>query len=125
VLAQSLQRVTSFVENTAKLFADWAQSYLPIAISCRQPIRPTASPWAVIPIFSTTTWELSGGPGPCHSYRQGAGMSFWNLQINNYWLESLDYRYHQICINKHQAQYDENGGVTLVLSEKTPALPTG
>lgn len=29
VLAQSLQRVTSFVENTAKLFADWAQSYLP------------------------------------------------------------------------------------------------
>ena len=48
--------------------------------------------------------------------------SFWNLQINNYWLESLDYRYHQICINKHQAQYDENGGVTLVLSEKDPGI---
>ncbi|MNY30758.1 hypothetical protein D3C86_1648840 [compost metagenome] len=47
---------------------------------------------------------------------------FWNLQINNYWMESLDYRYHQICFNKHQAQYDDNGGVTLVLSELDPGV---
>jgi hypothetical protein len=24
----------------------------------------------------------------------------WNFQLNNYWMESLDYRYHTIHVNK-------------------------
>ena len=47
VLAQSLQRVTAFVENTAKLFADWAESYQPPpAKARRKPLgsAPTSAP---------------------------------------------------------------------------------
>ncbi|MNN50687.1 hypothetical protein D3C81_1652860 [compost metagenome] len=48
---------------------------------------------------------------------------FWNFQINNYWMESLDYRYHDICLNKHGARLDANGGVTVILSARDPRLP--
>ena len=42
----------------------------------------------------------------------------WNLQVDNYWMESLDYRYHRISINKHTAEVDADGSVTLIV---TPA----
>ena len=33
----------------------------------------------------------------------------WNFQLNNYWMESLDYRYHTIHTNKHLAHRDPGG----------------
>ena len=48
---------------------------------------------------------------------------FWNLQIDNYWMESLDYRYHRIHYNKHSVQLNARGGVTLILAHSDPALP--
>ncbi|MBL6902409.1 MAG: hypothetical protein ISR31_09295, partial [Luminiphilus sp.] len=42
----------------------------------------------------------------------------WNLQVDNYWMESLDYSYHRISINKHTAEVDSDGSVTLIV---TPA----
>ena len=29
----------------------------------------------------------------------------WNFQLNNFWMESLDYRYFDIHVNKHSAKY--------------------
>jgi hypothetical protein len=45
---------------------------------------------------------------------------FWNLQINNYWMESLDYRYHHIHLNKHSAKLNADGSVTMVLAHRDP-----
>ena len=42
---------------------------------------------------------------------------YWNFQLNNYWMESLDYRYHKIHINKHTAHYNTDGSVTIVVSK--------
>ena len=35
----------------------------------------------------------------------------WNLQVDNYWMESLDYRYHKISINRHTASVNADGSV--------------
>ena len=43
----------------------------------------------------------------------------WNLQVDNYWMESLDNRYHRISINKHAAAVNTDGSVTLLV---TPAV---
>ena len=43
---------------------------------------------------------------------------YWNFQLNNYWMESLDYRYHKIHINKHTAKYNEDGSVTVVVAKE-------
>jgi len=45
---------------------------------------------------------------------------FWNFQLGNYWLESLDYRYHDVHINPFTAKYAEDGSVRIILSKHKP-----
>jgi len=40
----------------------------------------------------------------------------WNFQLNNYWMESLDYRYYPIHVNKHTAKYRPDGSVQVVVA---------
>ena len=47
----------------------------------------------------------------------------WNFQLNNYWMESLDYRYHRIHINKGTAVVDRDGRVTVVVAHEDPGHP--
>jgi len=47
----------------------------------------------------------------------------WNFQLNNHWMESLDYRYHNICINKNSAFYEAGGKVRIVIAHENPGLP--
>ncbi|NNC94831.1 MAG: DUF1214 domain-containing protein [Chitinophagales bacterium] len=42
----------------------------------------------------------------------------WNFQVNNYWMESLDYRYHDVCINKASANVDPDGKVRVIVAHK-------
>ena len=48
---------------------------------------------------------------------------YWNFQLNNHWMESLDYRYYTIHVNKHTATYAEDGSVRIVVAHKDPGLP--
>ena len=125
MLAQALQRASGFVENTAKLFADWTESYLPHSNQlppANQAVCQAAGGDPNI-FYYHSHWALAEDEALVIHVDQVPACDFWNLQINNYWMESLDYRYHRICINKHQAQYDARGGMTLVLSERDPGVP--
>lgn len=45
----------------------------------------------------------------------------WNFQLNNYWMESLDYRYHPIHVNKGTAKYKKDGSIRIVVAAERPA----
>jgi hypothetical protein len=47
----------------------------------------------------------------------------WNFQLNNYWMESLDYRYYTIHTNMHLAQYRDDGSVRIVVAHADPGVP--
>jgi len=47
----------------------------------------------------------------------------WNFQLNNYWMESLDYRYFNIHTNKHKAHLEPDGSVRIIVSHSDPAHP--
>jgi hypothetical protein len=47
----------------------------------------------------------------------------WNFQLNNHWMESLEYRYFRIHVNKHSAVYQKDGSVRVVVSHQDPGLP--
>lgn len=47
----------------------------------------------------------------------------WNFQLNNYWMESLDYRYYTIHTNKHLASYNDDGSVRIVVAHEDPGVP--
>lgn len=124
-LHKGLGNAAKFVEGTATLFANWAQSYLP---------HPNQLP----PADQALCQRVGGDPNIFyyHSYWQLAAdealvvhvpripeCRFWNLQLNNWWMESLDYRYHRICHNQHSAKKDTDGGVTLVIAHRDPGHP--
>lgn len=44
----------------------------------------------------------------------------WNLQVNNHWFESLDYRYFRVHVHKEKANYEADGSVVIVISLKNP-----
>jgi len=48
---------------------------------------------------------------------------YWNFQLNNHWMESLDYRYHTIHLNKQSARYSADGSVRIVVAHRNPGLP--
>ncbi|MEM6722767.1 MAG: DUF1214 domain-containing protein [Bacteroidota bacterium] len=43
---------------------------------------------------------------------------YWNFQVNNYWMESLDYRYEKIHVNNATAQYNADGSVTVIVAKQ-------
>ena len=47
----------------------------------------------------------------------------WNFQLDNHWMESLDYRYHRIHVNKHTAKYEKDGSVRIVVAHEDPGVP--
>jgi hypothetical protein len=46
----------------------------------------------------------------------------WNFQLNNYWMESLDYRYFQVTLNKHTAALSPDGTVRIVVAHRDPGV---
>ncbi|NLP64842.1 DUF1214 domain-containing protein [Paraburkholderia sacchari] len=122
IFAEKLLRAGTFVENTSRMFCDWAESYLS---------RPNTLPAADQKLcqavggdpnifYYHAYWELKDGEALVVKVPRIPKCDYWNFVIQNYWLESLDFRYFDICINKETAVYDENGGVTLVLANENP-----
>ncbi|MFT6164412.1 MAG: hypothetical protein ACJA1T_001006 [Zhongshania aliphaticivorans] len=116
-LAESLRKTTAFVKGTANLFADWAQDF-------------KAHPNSLPPADQAYCQKLGGDPNIFyyHGYFTLADDEVllievdripecdnWNFQLNNYWMESLEYRYVQIHLNKHTAHYRPDGGVSIVV----------
>lgn len=48
---------------------------------------------------------------------------FWNFQLNNHWMESLDYRYYRVHINKETAVLEADGSVRVVVAHEDPGCP--
>mmetsp|Transcript_21866 Transcript_21866/g.38674 ORF Transcript_21866/g.38674 Transcript_21866/m.38674 type:complete len:445 (-) Transcript_21866:1228-2562(-) len=52
-------------------------------------------------------------------------LASWNFQLNNHWMESLDYRYHRIHVNRHTATYLEDGSICIVVTNSDPSTQQG
>lgn len=124
-LTQGLASAAGFVEGTARLFADWAESY-------------QSAPNQLPPANQALCQAVGGDPNIFyyHGYFELADdealvidvaripeCQTWNLQVNNYWMESLDYRYHRIHVNKHNAVPNADGSVRIVLAHTDPGMP--
>lgn len=124
-LATNLAATTAFVEGTARLFADWAQGYKE---------RPNELP----PADQAVCQKVGGDPNIFyyHGYfdlkddealvvdvARIPECENWNLQVDNYWMESLEYRYHKIHVNKHTARYNDDGSVRIVIASRDPGHP--
>ena len=119
-----LQRAAGLVSGCTALFSNWAQGF-----------RKHTNE---LPKFDDSVSMGAGGdPNICyyHSYwslgpeevlvieATPPECEHWNFQLDNHWMESLDYRYHRIHVNKHTARYEADGSVRIVVAHEDPGLP--
>jgi len=117
LIDEGLDTAGSFVAGAPLLFAKWANGFKN---------KPNQ-----LPLFDPETSTNAGGD-PQIAYYHGywklakdealvievlpPKCEYWNFQLNNYWMESLDYRHFNIHINKHTAKYEEDGSVKVVVA---------
>jgi len=123
MMDEGLKTASMFVAGASLLFARWAKGFK--AHTNRLPlfdpeVSNAAGGDAGI-IYYHSYWKLAPDealvievkPPDCDS---------WNFQLNNYWMESLDYRYFNICINKSSANYETDGSVRVIVAQLDPGL---
>jgi hypothetical protein len=110
-----------FVAGCARLFHDWAVGFM--------------AQTNELPRFDPKAADAAGGV-PHIAYYHGywrlapdealvievtpPDCDYWNFQLNNHWMESLDYRYFQVCVNKHGARLEPDGSVRIVVARADP-----
>jgi len=122
-LDAGLRSAAGLVVSCAALFSSWAQGFQ----------KHTNE----LPKFDDSISMGAGGdPNICyyHSYwKLGPEEALvievtppdcesWNFQLDNHWMESLDYRHHRIHVNKHTARYRHDGSVRIVVAHRDPGV---
>ncbi len=123
-LADALDAAGRYVAATAGLFADWAEGFRKHPNQLREldPRTTVGAHGSPHFRFFMGYWELAPDEAllvECTPPR----CAYWNFQVNNYWMESLDYRYHRVHVNKHTCRYEPDGSFRLVVAHGDPDLP--
>ncbi|MCF3938278.1 hypothetical protein [Gordonia tangerina] len=123
-LDAGLGKASLLVAGASMLFAKWARDFAQHTneLPMFDPERSTKAGGDPNIIYYHSYWRL----GPDEALVIDAEIPVcdgWNFQLDNHWLESLDYRYHQIHVNKHTAIYRDDGSVRIVVAHRDPGLP--
>ena len=122
-ISKGLATAAQFVNGIATTFADWTRLF------AQHPnIFPTIDQsmfqkgggakdiyyaHAYWKIAADEAWVIEVTPPDCY---------YWNFQIDNWWMESLDYRFRQITVNKHSARYEADGSIRIICAASDPGI---
>jgi hypothetical protein len=118
-LAAGLERTTAFVRGTARTFADWSRHFR--QHPNQMPEQDQAMYWraggdpkihylhAYYDIAPDEAWVIEVTPPEC---------PYWNFQLDNWWMESMDYRFRKMTVNKHTARLERDGRLMLVVADR-------
>ena len=122
--AQALQSAGAHVQGTIEIFLQWAQRWAEHPNELREhdvDVKQAAHGDPNI-FFYMGYWQLAEGEALL-VHADPPHCDYWNFELCNHWLESLDYRYQRVALNKHEAEYEKDGSFTLVISEEDPGVP--
>lgn len=118
---QGLNTASTFVAGASLMFAKWSRDFQreENVLTLFDPATATAAGGDPNIRYYHNYWHLADDeallievlPPPCDA---------WNFQLDNHWLESLDYRYHRIHVNQHTARYRPDGSVRVVVAHSNP-----
>jgi hypothetical protein len=122
-LTRGLRGAGRFVQGCAELFASWTRGLAraPNQLPLFEPSVAAAAGGAEDITYYHGYWQLEPEQALVIEL-QPPVCDYWNFQLNNHWMESLDYRYHTISLNKHSAQAQSDGSVRLIVAARDPGL---
>lgn len=124
-LERGLQGAVRFVKGSSQMFENWAESFLPTNNQLPPADQDYCQSIGGDPniFYFHSAWELAADEVLVIDAPLIPECQTWNFQLDNWWMESLDYRHHTIHINKDTAHYNPNGSVRVVVSHTDPGVP--
>jgi len=121
-LDKALQGVTQFVRNTTGLFEGWAEGFLATVNEVAPADQGFCQAIGGDPniYYFHSAWVLEEDEALVIEAADIPDCQTWNFVLQNWWMESLDYRYHNIHFNKHTAAYEADGSVRIVVAHQRP-----
>lgn len=118
---EGLKNASLFVAGAPLLFAKWAKGFQKHTNTLPQfdPGISNAAGGDANIIYYHSYWKLEPDEAMLVTVTPPACDS-WNFQLNNYWMESLDYRYFSICVSKGTAQYESDGSIKVIIAHDDP-----
>ena len=124
-LDKALQGATQFLKNTTGLFEGWAEGFLDTTNEIAAADQDFCQAIGGDPniYYFHSSWRLAADEALVIEAADIPECQTWNFVLQNWWMESLDYRYHNIHFNKHTASYEDDGSVRIVVAHQRPPQP--
>jgi hypothetical protein len=107
--------------GAATLFANWAEGFMNHVneLPLFDPARSLAAHGDPTITYYHSYWKLDPGQALVIDVRPPQ-CEAWNFQLNNHWMESLDYRYYPVWVNQHSARCRADGSVRIIVAHDDP-----
>ena len=123
VIERQLMEAAAWTRGTANTFADWSEWF-------------KATPNQFYDAPQEIFWKAGGDPNIWYGHfyfdlKPGEALvietpvppcRMWNLQIDNWWMESLDHVHQKVWINNSQARYEPDRSVKIVCADADPGF---
>lgn len=121
-LEQKLLRAVAFVKGTSNVFVDWMTDYSKHlnGLPSDDQARCQACGGDANIHYCQSYWKLRPDEALLIEPTRIPECETWNFQLSNYWMESMDYRYHRASVNGHNAVREADGRVRLVVAHRDP-----
>jgi hypothetical protein len=122
-LEAQLEQALGYVRNTATLGINWMEMYRQTTLNALplhdQAFLQSAGGDPTITYYQSY-WKLAPDEALLVHIKDLPECATWNLQLSNYWMESLEFRFFQISVNKFTAHYEDDGSVVIVVAHQDP-----
>lgn len=123
--ATGLSAAVGFLDGTVNLFCDWSErcqaSTNQLPREDPEITRRVGGDPAIA--YFNSYWVLREGEALIVELDPVPECRAWSFQVCNYWMESLDYRYHRTNVNKETARLESDGRVRIIVCATDPGHP--
>lgn len=123
-IGRRMMAAADFVVNSTRLFANWTHMFMAHPNTLRdwgQDMFQKAGGDPAI-FYVHGYWKLAPGERLVIE-TEVPECEHWNIQVNNWWMESMDYRYVPAWVNAGSAVVGADGRVRIVLAHDDPGEP--
>ncbi|WP_420640048.1 DUF1214 domain-containing protein [Candidatus Poriferisocius sp.] len=123
-LAGALGRAGFTVAAVVDQFLGWTAAFAahphrirpidPELLAFAQGDPDTSYNYGYFDLAADEAWIIEFEPPECE---------YWNIQLGNHWLESLDFEHYRTSINHHTAVVEDDGTIRVVVAHRDPGHP--
>jgi len=122
-LEGQLDGALGFLENTLTLGRLWTRMYREQTLNelpahDQDMLRAAGGDPSIH--YYQSHWQLAPDEALAVTIRDLPECQTWNLQLSNYWMESLDHRFFDVSVNRFTARYEDDGSVRILIAHEDP-----